>query len=396
MSQQEKDRVSGEIERPDEPMLPVVDPEKVQPPKPSLPASFYVVAWIAASSAVILFNKWILDTKEFKYPILLTSWHLAFGTFMTQVLARTTTLLDGRHKVKMTGRVYLRAIVPIGFFFSLSLICGNVSYLYLSVSFIQMLKATTPVMTLFATWALGLKEPNLQTLANISAIVVGVMIAAYGEIQFVLFGFVIQMAGIVFEATRLVMVERLLSGSEFKMDPLVSFYYFAPICAVMNGVIALFLEVPSMKIDDIFRVGVITLLLNAMTAFALNVALVTLIGKTSSLVLTLCGVLKDILLVAASIIIFGSPVTFTQWFGYSIALGGLVYYKLGAQQIKGHLSDGARRWSEFGVSHPAQRKMVVFGAVAIFIFLLLGGVGYQSGYDPKAVVSSAKSAVGAH
>lgn len=40
----------------------------------------------------------------------------------------------------MTGRVYLRAIVPIGAFFSLSLICSNISYIYLSVSFIQMLK----------------------------------------------------------------------------------------------------------------------------------------------------------------------------------------------------------------------------------------------------------------
>ena len=59
---------------------------------------------------------------------------------MTQVMARTTNLLDGRKTVKMTGRVYLRAIVPIGTFFSLSLICGNLTYLYLSVAFIQMLK----------------------------------------------------------------------------------------------------------------------------------------------------------------------------------------------------------------------------------------------------------------
>lgn len=72
--------------------------------------------------------------------IVLTTWHLAFATLMTQILARTTTLLDGRKTVKMTGRVYLRAIVPIGLFFSLSLICGNLTYLYLSVAFIQMLK----------------------------------------------------------------------------------------------------------------------------------------------------------------------------------------------------------------------------------------------------------------
>jgi hypothetical protein len=66
--------------------------------------------------------------------------HMIFATFMTQVLAKTTTLLDGRKTVKMTGKVYLRAILPIGFFFSLSLICGNKAYLYLSVAFIQMLK----------------------------------------------------------------------------------------------------------------------------------------------------------------------------------------------------------------------------------------------------------------
>ncbi len=72
--------------------------------------------------------------------ITLTCWHLTFATFMTQVMARSTTLLDGRKTVKMTGRVYLRAIVPIGAFFSLSLICGNLTYLYLSVAFIQMLK----------------------------------------------------------------------------------------------------------------------------------------------------------------------------------------------------------------------------------------------------------------
>lgn len=59
---------------------------------------------------------------------------------MTQIMSRTTTLLDGRKNVKMTGRIYLRAIVPIGAFFSLSLICGNITYLYLGVAFIQMLK----------------------------------------------------------------------------------------------------------------------------------------------------------------------------------------------------------------------------------------------------------------
>jgi len=58
------------------------------------------------------------------------------------------------------------------------------------------------------------------------------------------------------------------------------------------------------------------------------------IGKTSSLVLTLSGVLKDILLVVASVVIWHSPLTILQIFGYSIAVGGLVLYKLGANKLK--------------------------------------------------------------
>jgi len=77
---------------------------------------------------------------------------------MTQLMARYTSLIDGRKTVKMTGRVYLRAIVPIGVFFSLSLICGNVTYLYLSVAFIQMLKVGHPRA---AAPARSLSSPNM-------------------------------------------------------------------------------------------------------------------------------------------------------------------------------------------------------------------------------------------
>ncbi len=43
-------------------------------------------------------------------------------------------------RVLTNHRNVRRAIVPIGIMFSVSLICGNLAYIYLSVSFIQMLK----------------------------------------------------------------------------------------------------------------------------------------------------------------------------------------------------------------------------------------------------------------
>ncbi|KAM3500160.1 hypothetical protein MY10362_006641 [Beauveria mimosiformis] len=398
MSTEDKVRVSGDAPRNAAPVLPTVNPasEKPQPATGGIHPALYVLVWIGFSSSVILFNKWILDTLKFRYPVILTTYHLVFATVVTQALARWTTVLDGRKNVKMTGRVYLRAVVPIGLFFSLSLICGNLTYLYLSVAFIQMLKATTPVAVLLAGWCLGVSQPNIKQFLNVSAIVVGVIIASFGEIDFVLVGFLFQMAGILFEALRLTMVQRLLSSADFKMDPLVSLYYFAPVCAAMNGLVALFWEVPKVSMAEVYHVGLFTFFLNGLCAFMLNVSVVFLIGKTSAVVLTLCGVFKDILLVVASMMIWGTPVTPLQFFGYSIALGGMVYYKLGADQLKGYAGEASRQWAEFGARKPVLRKLSIIVMIFFTVALLFSGLApsYAPNYNPGGLVSDVTSEMG--
>ncbi|ROV89520.1 hypothetical protein VSDG_08491 [Cytospora chrysosperma] len=264
-----------------------------------------------------------------------------------------------------------RTIVPIGVLFSLSLVSGNLAYLSLSVSFIQMLKATTAVATLLATWAFGVASPNLKVLGNVSVIVIGVVIASFGEIQFDLLGFIYQMGGVVFEALRLVMVQRLLSSGDFKMDPLVSLYYFAPACAVTNAIFTMLVEAPRMTMGDIYSVGLFVLMANACVAFLLNVSGVLLIGKTNAVVLTMSGILKDVLLVFASMIIFRDPVTGQQFFGYSISLAGLVYYRLGAEKLQTLATDTRLQIAQYRQNNPARSKLVGVAAVMTFVVLVL-------------------------
>ena len=107
--------------------------------------------------------------------------------------------------------------------------------------------------------------------------------------------------------------------------------------------------------------------------------------------MTLCGVLKDIMLVCASVIIWRSAVTLIQIFGYTIALGGIVYFRLGAEGVKNMVNDGSRKWAEYGNSRPAQRKIVTFGAVLLVVFILLTAMAPTVGYDPSKAVSGAVS-----
>ena len=125
---------------------------------------------------------------------------------------------------------------------------------------------------------MGMAPVNLKVFLNVLVIVVGVVVASFGEIRFIVIGVIYQVGGLTFEATRLVMVQRLLSSPEYKMDPLVSLYYFAPICAVMNGVTALILEVPRVTMDQVYATGIGILLINAFIAFMLNVSVVFLVS----------------------------------------------------------------------------------------------------------------------
>ncbi|KAJ4154733.1 hypothetical protein LMH87_000012 [Akanthomyces muscarius] len=332
--------------------------------------AFYIAFWITTSSGVILFNKWVLAAANFRFPLFLTTWHMTFAAAVTQLMARYTNLLDSRHKVPMDIETYKRAILPIVILFSLSLIGGNLAYLYLSVSFIQMLKASTAVVTLLATWAFKIVPPNFKVLGNVSLIVFGVVVASFGEIKFHLLGFLFQVCGIIFEALRLVMVQRLLSSSEFKMDPMVSLYYYAPACAVINGALMAVVEVPRMKLADFASVGMPLFIINACVAFLLNVSTVLLIGKTSAVILTMSGILKDILLVASSILLFGDPVTGQQFVGYTIALGGLVYYKLGSETLQALAQETTLKVNDVRQNHPARLRYAIV-ASAFFLVTLL-------------------------
>ena len=118
----------------------------------------------------------------------------------------------------------------------------------------------------------------MKVFINVSTIVVGVVLASVGEVDFVLTGVLLQIAGVTFEALRLTLVQKILS-SEYKMDALVSIYYYAPVCAVLNFLVALVFEIPHVTLAEFQNVGFFAFALNGMIAFGLNFAAVALVSN---------------------------------------------------------------------------------------------------------------------
>jgi hypothetical protein len=105
--------------------------------------------------------------------------------------------------------------------------------------------------------------------------------------------------------------------------------------------------------------------------------------------MTLCGVGKNILLVVASVLIWGTIITGMQVFGYTIALAGLVYYGVGyegiqtyystTQQFAWKLWEGEKEKEGATTQSPTMlRKAIIVSVFALIMVLSMAGIAMQS------------------
>jgi hypothetical protein len=125
--------------------------------------------------------------------------------------------------------------------------------------------------------------------------------------------------------------------------------------------------------------------------------------------MTLTGILKNILLVIISVMIWHTAITPLQFLGYSVALAGLLYYSLGKDQL---VALGQAAWvyarggyeavrgspqqpgsaDEQGQGQgqgqgglpAAVRRALVMAVVAVVVLVLVGGFFYRAGGEGPA------------
>lgn len=104
--------------------------------------------------------------------------------------------------------------------------------------------------------------------------------------------------------------------------------------------------------------------------------------------MTLCGVLKNILLVLASILIWGTIITPLQFIGYAIATVGLIYYGVGYDGMVTYYTATAaytKKLWEGEADAPTGtllRKAVVISLYATIFILLVVGISVKTGKAP--------------
>lgn len=129
-------------------------------------AVLYGIGYLTAASTIILLNKHVLAVTPFQFPISLASLGVLFGWIASVVGVHTGFISLEKHK-DITLKSWLTNVLPIGLFTGVTLACGNMAYFYLSLSFLQMAKAISPVCLFFILTSTGLDKFHLNVFAAV-------------------------------------------------------------------------------------------------------------------------------------------------------------------------------------------------------------------------------------
>ncbi|KAB8228039.1 triose-phosphate transporter family-domain-containing protein [Aspergillus alliaceus] len=282
------------------------------------------LTWVALSVLITLTNKHVLIT--FPFPITLTTLHLVMTSAVARLLAYTQTISLSSQTYPTGPPFYSGRIVLVGLFFGLNLILNNISYMYLSVTFIQMFKAISPIVVIAVGWLVGVYQFQPRTLVVTCIICLGVILSSYGEVAVSYLGILIQVAAIASEAIRLVQIEVLLSPYGLNANPFTSLFLLTPLAALLCFFFAIVIELPTISIDALLSTSWLALLGSAVLAVLLNISAVFVIANVSALTLSICGIPRAMLTMSISSYLWNDQLSPLQMAGFLISSVGLICY----------------------------------------------------------------------
>lgn len=293
-----------------------------------LPAVLACGMWMTMSTLTILENKRTMSELGFPYPMATSALGMCFSSVACWILRALGTIqhgdLRGKHEATLVAKGAL-----VGALSASSLYFGNVPYLYLSVSFIQMLKSLTPATTLMLMLALKLRKGSSALYLSMWLITIGAVLTGVGEVHANAYGTSLFMLSILSEAGRVVCIQTLLQG--YNLGTLETLMYVATASAIFLGLGTLLTEARGLIEGGGVRLvqsHPFHFLYVSSLGFLTNVTTLVVIRVTSPLTLKVVAQLKSVLTILLGVVLYGDVITTVQALGYVLSVGGIVLYNM--------------------------------------------------------------------
>lgn len=282
------------------------------------------------SASVILILKWALSgAGGFPFPLTI----LLVSNTITTGWAVAVTRHPHFRPEPLTRAQLKNYVIPIGLCTAMEIGFSNIALKLLTVSFGTILKGASPVFVMLWGLLFGVEVFTFPLFCSLVVISAGVGMAAAGEVDFALVGFLLQLSATALGGFRLALTHVLLhGGGAAPMPPLTATLYTAPATALFVLPFAAAFEgrhlatyVATTDPADVARIGGV-LALVASFVFLLLISEYSLVRDTSSLALSVAAVFKELLTIGGAVLFFHDSLSTLNVAGFLLCHVGIAYY----------------------------------------------------------------------
>lgn len=293
------------------------------PSDPRIPLYLFFNA--ASSIGIVFANKVVFQTYKFKFGTLLTLIHFVF-TFLGLEVCRQCGVFERKP-------VSFGAILPLCIAFCGFVALTNVSLVYNSVGFYQLVKVlTTPMIVVIQT--IWYNETfSLKIKLSLAVTCVGVIIGTVTDTEANLIGTIVALSALLITSLYQIWVGT--KQKELECNPYQLLYYQAPISALILipivPVLDLWLpdkdpEAPPKVFEMPNGAAMIAIVISSTLAFLVNLSIFLVIGKTSPVTYNVLGHFKLCVILSLGFAFFGNPIDYKNLTGIAITLAGVFWY----------------------------------------------------------------------
>lgn len=321
---------------------------------PVAEAALYIGGWYTFLLALLVYNKWMFGDVglDFHFPILITACHQVVLCLIAAAILYFRPQLRPQHARANFGQMfvidaktYFTQIVPCSVALAADIGLSNVLLKFILLSLYTMLKTLSLVFVLIYGLLFRLEKFNWRLVVIVA--VMTVLVAMMGKqpdagAKHDAVGIVCILVALCMLGLRWLLTQILLKRNHnpYTNTSFSTIFYVLPAMALLLFVVGLFAEgwgeftAAEVWQDKGVAITLVLMLFPGVLAFAMTYCEFMLLKVAQVLTMLIAGMLKEVLTIVASTVLFGDKLSGLNVVGLVLTLADVLWYNLYRYQVK--------------------------------------------------------------
>jgi len=291
-----------------------------------LKVMIYLIALATMKAAVKEVNLY-----NFKFPLFLTGTHFVICTMVAFALLLHNSISTGKEMAKPCLQDFGTRFGPIAVAFAVSVSMNNMALVYSTTSFVEIVGATGPIVTVLMTSVMG-KPVDMRLLAPCFLVFVGCALTSTGEANFSWLGLLLS-AGSNFPRAVKAVLQQLLLQQDATGTTYSPVEVLAWTCLPSSMVMLVwsFLQEGTMPYHQLYAEGftsmlMVAVLLSCANACILNTACLFVVKDLGAVGAGIVAQIKSMLVVLGGVCFLQEQVSRSKFVGFLLVMVGVYIY----------------------------------------------------------------------